>query len=92
MNNKDNMKEVPMVTLDDLVAGITNHNKLLTAQAEIKNLQNEVSVYKTHIEHLEKAGNNLALLMLNGTTSEIRQSLAEWRRLVAIRNANQESR
>ena len=57
-----------MVTLDELVSGITNHNKLMTLEARVK--------------ALEAAGNNLALLMLNGTTSEIRQSLDQWRKLV----------
>ena len=67
MNNKENMKEVPMVTLDELVAGITNHNKLMTLEARIKSL--------------EAAGNKLAFLMLNGSTSEIRSALSEWRKL-----------
>jgi transcription initiation factor TFIID subunit TAF12 len=82
MNNKENMKEVPMVTLDELVAGITNHNKLMTAEAALKDMRTEVDVYKQRIKFLEEAGNNLALLMLNGTTSEIRQSIAAWRKLV----------
>jgi len=66
--NKEKINEVPMVTLDELVSGITNHNKLMTLEARVK--------------ALEAAGNNLALLMLNGTTSEIRQSLDKWRKLV----------
>jgi len=61
------MKEVPMVTLDELVAGITNHNKLLTAEARIK--------------ALEIAGDRLAFLMLNGTTTEMKQALWAWREL-----------
>ena len=61
------MKEVPMVTLDELVAGITNHNKLLTAEARIK--------------ALEIAGDRLAFLMLNGTTSEMKKAMWEWREL-----------
>ena len=67
MSDKENMKEVPMVTLDELVAGITNHNKLLTAEARIK--------------ALEIAGDRLAFLMLNGTTSEMKKALWEWREL-----------
>jgi len=67
MSDKENMKEVPMVTLDELVAGITNHNKLLTAEARIK--------------ALEIAGNRLAFLMLNGTTTEMKKALWEWREL-----------
>jgi len=61
------MKEVPMVTLDELVAGITNHNKLATAEARIK--------------ALEIAGDRLAFLLLQGTTSEMKKALWEWREL-----------
>jgi len=61
------MKDVPVVSLDDLVAGITNHNKLLTAEARIK--------------ALEIAGDRLAFLMLNGTTTEMKKALWEWREL-----------
>jgi hypothetical protein len=77
-----NNEPIPEVSLDDLIAGITNHNKLLTAEAAVKNMRTEVDVYKQRIKFLEEAGGNLALLMLNGTTSEIRQSIAEWRKLV----------
>jgi hypothetical protein len=82
MNNKENMKEVPMVTLDDLVAGITNHNKLLTAEAALKDMRTEVDVYKQRIKFLEEAGNKLAFLMLNGSTEEMRKAVKEWRKLV----------
>jgi len=75
MNNKENMKEVPMVTLDDLVAGITNHNKLMTAEARIKSL--------------EAAGSKLAFLMLNGSTDEMRKAIWEWRELVPIKKDNE---
>ena len=61
------MKDVPVVSLDDLVAGITNHNKLLTAEARIK--------------ALEIAGDRLAFLMLNGTTTEMKKAIWEWREL-----------
>ena len=61
------MKDVPVVTLDDLVAGITNHNKLLTAEARIK--------------ALEIAGDRLAFLMLNGSTTEMKKALWQWREL-----------
>ena len=61
------MKDVPMVSLDDLVAGITNNNKLLTAEARIK--------------ALEIAGDRLAFLMLNGTTTEMKKAIWEWREL-----------
>jgi len=67
MSDKEFMKEVPMVTLDELVAGITNHNKLLTAEARIK--------------ALEIAGDRLAFLMLNGTTTEMKKAIWEWREL-----------
>jgi hypothetical protein len=65
MSDKEFMKDVPVVSLDDLVAGITNHNKLLTAEARIK--------------ALEIAGDRLAFLMLNGTTTEMKKALWEWR-------------
>jgi len=61
------MKEVPMVTLDELVAGITKHNKLMTAEARIK--------------ALEIAGDRLAFLMLNGTTTEMKTAMWQWREL-----------
>jgi len=67
MSDKEKMKEVPMVTLDELVAGITNHNKLATAEARIK--------------ALEIAGDRLAFLLLQGTTSEMKKALWEWREL-----------
>jgi len=67
MSDKEFMKDVPVVSLDDLVAGITNHNKLLTAEARIK--------------ALEIAGDRLAFLMLNGTTTEMKKALWEWREL-----------
>ena len=61
------MKDVPVVSLDDLVAGINNHNKLLTAEARIK--------------ALEIAGDRLAFLMLNGTTTEMKTAIWQWREL-----------
>jgi len=66
------MKDVPVVSLDDLVAGINNHNKLLTAEARIK--------------ALEIAGDRLAFLMLNGTTTEMKKALWEWRELNPRKN------
>jgi len=72
MSDKEKMKEVPMVTLDELVAGITNHNKLMTAEARIK--------------ALEIAGDRLAFLMLNGTTTEMKKALWEWRELNPRKN------
>jgi len=61
------MKEVPMVTLDELVAGITNHGKILTAEARIK--------------ALEIAGDRLAFLLLQGTTTEMKTAIWQWREL-----------
>ena len=63
----DNNKPVREVSLDDLVSGITNHNKLLSAEARIKALEN--------------AGDRLAFLMLNGTTTEMKKALWQWREL-----------
>ena len=61
------MKEVPMVSLDDLVAGINNHNKLMTAEARIK--------------ALEIAGDRLAFLLLQGTTTEMKTAIWQWREI-----------
>lgn len=77
----DNNKPVREVSLDDLVAGITNHNKLMTAEAAVKDMRTEVDVYKGRIKFLEEAGNRLAFLMLNGTTTEMKKALWEWREL-----------
>ena len=62
-----NIDGVREVSLEDLVSGITNHNKLLTAEARIK--------------ALEIAGDRLAFLMLNGTTTEMKKALWQWREL-----------
>ena len=67
MSDKEFMKDVPIVSLDDLVAGITNHNKLLTAEARIK--------------ALEIAGDRLAFLLLQGTTTEMKTAIWQWREL-----------
>ena len=69
------MKDVPMVSLDDLVAGITNHNKLATAEARIK--------------ALEIAGDRLAFLMLNGTTTEMKQAIWAWKELNPKKKENE---
>jgi hypothetical protein len=68
-------KPVREVSLDDLVSGITNHNKLLTAEARIKALEN--------------AGDRLAFLMLNGTTTEMKKALWEWRELNPCKKDNE---
>jgi len=67
MHDNKNIDGVREVSLDDLVSGITNHNQLLTAEARIK--------------ALEIAGDRLAFLMLNGTTTEMKKALWEWREL-----------
>jgi hypothetical protein len=67
MSDKEFMKDVPMVSLDDLVAGINNHNKLLTAEARIK--------------ALEIAGDRLAFLLLQGTTTEMKTAIWQWREI-----------
>ena len=82
MNNEKLIKEVPMVSLEDLVSGITNHNKLMTAEAAVKDMRTEVDVYKQRIKFLEEAGNRLAFLMLNGSTEEMREAVKGWRKLV----------
>jgi hypothetical protein len=75
MHDNKNINDVREVSLDDLVSGITNHNKLLTAEARIK--------------ALEIAGDRLAFLMLNGTTSEMKKAIWEWRELNSRKNDNE---
>jgi hypothetical protein len=72
MHDNKNIDGVREVTLDDLIGGITNHNKLLTAEARIK--------------ALEIAGDRLAFLMLNGTTTEMKKAIWEWRELNPRKN------
>jgi hypothetical protein len=67
MHDNKNIDGVREVSLDDLVSGITNHNKLLTAEARIK--------------ALEIAGDRLAWLMLQGTSTEMKKAIWEWREL-----------
>ena len=67
MHDKKNIDGVREVTLDDLIKGITNHDKLTLAQARMK--------------ALEDAGDRLAFLMLNGTTTEMKKAIWEWREL-----------
>jgi hypothetical protein len=67
MHDKKNIDGVREVTLDDLIKGISNHDKLTLAQARIK--------------ALEDAGDRLAFLMLNGTTTEMKKAIWEWREL-----------
>ena len=81
-------KPIPEVSLDDLISGITNHNKLLTAEAALKDMRTEVDVYKQRIKFLEEAGNKLAFLMLNGSTSEMREAVKEWRKVCFYKKEN----
>ena len=67
MHDNKNIDGVREVSLDDLVNGITNHNKLLTAEARIK--------------ALEIAGDRLAFLMLQGTSTEMKTAIWQWREL-----------
>lgn len=66
MKDKD-LNPIREVSLDDLINGITNHDKLTLAQARIK--------------ALEDAGDRLAFLMLNGTTTDMKKAIWEWREL-----------
>jgi hypothetical protein len=66
-NKEKYIGDVREVTLDDLIKGITMHEKLTLANAKI--------------EALQIAGDRLAFLMLNGSTSEIKKALWEWREL-----------
>jgi hypothetical protein len=74
-------KPVREVSLDDLVSGITNHNKLLTAEARIKDMLIEIEVYKHRIKFLEEAGDRLAWLMLQGSSTEMKTAIWQWREL-----------
>ena len=67
MHDNKNIDGVREVSLDDLIGGITNHNKLLTAEARIK--------------ALELAGDRLAWLMLQGTSTEMKQAIWAWKEL-----------
>lgn len=82
-------KPIPEVSLDDLISGITNHNKLLTAEAAVKDMRTEVDVYKQRIKFVEEAGHRLAFLMLNGSTDEMREAVKGWRKLVPTKNDNE---
>ena len=66
MKDKD-LNPIREVSLDDLINGITNHDKLTLAQARMK--------------ALEDAGDRLAFLMLNGTTTDMKKAIWEWREL-----------
>ena len=63
----DDKQPIRELSLDDLVNGFANQDKLTLANAKI--------------EALRIAGDRLAFLMLNGTTQEMKKALWEWREL-----------
>ena len=67
MHDNKNIDGVREVSLDDLIKGITLHEKLTLANAKI--------------EALKIAGDRLTFLMLNGTTTEMKKAIWEWREL-----------
>ena len=67
MHDNKNIDGVREVSLDDLINGLMNNDRLTLAQARMK--------------ALEDAGDRLAFLMLNGTTSEMKKAIWEWREL-----------
>jgi hypothetical protein len=81
MHDNNNINDVREVSLDDLVSGITNHNKLLTAEATLKDMSRKIESYEERIKFQQIAGDRLAFLMLNGTTIEMKKAIWEWREL-----------
>ena len=67
MHDNKNIDGVREVSLDDLIKGITLHEKLTLANAKI--------------EALKIAGDRLAFLLLQGSTAEFKQALWEWREI-----------
>jgi len=67
MHDNKNIDGVREVSLDQLINGLMNNDRLTLAQARMK--------------ALEHAGDRLAFLMLNGTTSEMKKAIWEWREL-----------
>ena len=67
MHDNKNINGVREVSLDQLINGLMNNDRLTLAQARMK--------------ALEDAGDRLAFLMLNGTTSEMKKAIWEWREL-----------
>ena len=67
MHDNKNIDGVREVSLDQLINGLMNNDRLTLAQARMKSL--------------EDAGDRLAFLMLNGTTSEMKKAIWEWREL-----------
>ena len=67
MHDNKNIDGVREVSLDQLINGLMNNDRLTLAQARMK--------------ALEDAGDRLAFLMLNGTTSEMKTAIWQWREL-----------
>ena len=67
MSDNKNIDGVREVSLDDLINGLMNNDRLTLAQARMK--------------ALEDAGDRLAFLMLNGTTTEMKTAIWQWREL-----------
>jgi len=67
MHDNKNIDGVREVSLDQLINGLMNNDRLTLAQARMK--------------ALEDAGDRLAFLMLNGTTSEMKKAIWQWREL-----------
>jgi len=75
MSDKKNIDGVREVSLDDLINGLMNNDRLTLANAKI--------------EALQIAGDRLAFLMLNGTTTEMKKAIWEWRELNPRKNDNE---
>jgi hypothetical protein len=67
MHDNKNIDGVREVSLDDLINGLMNNDRLTLAQARIKALEN--------------AGDRLAWLMLQGTSTEMKQAIWAWKEL-----------
>ena len=75
MSDKKNIDGVREVSLEDLINGLMNNDRLTLANAKI--------------EALQIAGDRLAFLMLNGTTTEMKKAIWEWRELNPRKNDNE---
>lgn len=67
MHDNKNIDGVREVSLNDLINGLMNNDRLTLANAKI--------------EALQIAGDRLAFLMLNGTTTEMKTAIWQWREL-----------
>lgn len=74
MKDKE-LNPIREVSLDDLINGLMNNDRLTLAQARMK--------------ALEDAGDRLAFLMLNGTTTEMKKAIWEWRELNPRKETNE---